>query len=236
MSDMPPNTPQSRSGLWKPLLLIGGVILLLVLAKVLGLGQQLQLLEPWIKSLGAWGPVAFTGIYIAAAIAAVPGSALTLAAGVLFGPFWGVVWTSVASTGAAACCFLIARYLARGAIEKSLQNNPKFNQLDAMTEKQGALIVAITRLVPLFPFNLLNYGFGLTKVGFFTYLFWSWLCMLPGTILYVVGAGTVKEAIAKGQIPWHLVAIVLGVIVLLGLIGKAARQRLQAVSESQPEA
>jgi len=226
------SSASSRRSLWKPAALIVGVIILLVLAKMFGLGQKLEMLKPWIESLGAWGPAVFIVLYVAAAIAAIPGSALTLAAGALFGSFWGVIWTSVASTSAAAACFLIARYVARSAIEKSLKDNPKFAKLDAMTEKQGALIVAITRLVPLFPFNLLNYGFGLTKVSFVTYVFWSWLCMLPGTIVYVVGADTVKQAVASGEIPWPLVGIVVVAIIALTLIGRAARSKLDDPDEA----
>jgi uncharacterized membrane protein YdjX (TVP38/TMEM64 family) len=73
-----------------------------------------------------------------------------------------------------------------------------------MTEQQGAAIVAITRLVPLFPFNLLNYGFGLTKVRFSTYVLWSWMCMLPGTVIYVVGTDAFITTLREGRIPWAL--------------------------------
>ena len=76
-----------------------------------------------------------------------------------------------------------------------------------MTREHGAIIVAITRLVPVFPFNLLNYGFGLTGVPFWTYVFWSWLCMLPWTILFVVGADTVTQALSQGRIPWLLILV-----------------------------
>ncbi|HEY9840754.1 MAG TPA: TVP38/TMEM64 family protein [Candidatus Obscuribacterales bacterium] len=228
----PEAAPAGKKALWKPLLLIGAVILGLVLAKLLGLDQQLKGLEPWIKSLGPWGPVAFIGLYVGASIAALPGSVLTIAAGVLFGSLWGVIWVSLASTLAAACCFLIARYFARGAIEASLRDNPGFQKLDAMTAKNGVLIVALTRLVPLFPFNLLNYGFGLTKVPFGTYVLTSWLCMLPGTVLYVVGSDAVKKAVASGQIPWPLIAVVAAVLVLLTFIGKAARKKLKEAENS----
>jgi uncharacterized membrane protein YdjX (TVP38/TMEM64 family) len=85
------------------------------------------------------------------------------------------------------------------AVVNWLSRSDKFQKLDRLTEDHGAIIVALTRLVPISPFNLLNYGFGLTKVPFWTYVFWSWVCTLPGTILHVVGADAVTEAFAAGQ-------------------------------------
>ncbi len=220
-----PTQATSRQ-LWKPLVLVGGVLLLLGLARFLGLDAYLQKLEPWIASLGPWGPLVFIGVYVLAAVVAIPGSALTLVAGVLFGAVWGVIWVSVASTLAAAVCFLIARYFAREAMERSLQDNAQFQKLDRLTAKQGALIVAVVRLLPIFPFNLLNYGFGLTRVPFVTYVWWSWVCMLPGTVLYVVGADALKQAVTQGRVPWTLVVIVVLALGVLSAVGVWARKRL----------
>ena len=175
----------------KLILFVAVLALLFVGAKVFGLGDKLGLVEGWIQSLGPLGPLAFISIYVVATAVAIPGSALTLLAGAIFGSVWGVVWVSVGSTLGASVCFLIARYIARDAIEERMNKNPLFQKLDKLTGQQGAIIVAITRLVPIFPFNLLNYGFGLTKVPFITYVLWSWVCMLPGTILSVVGADAV---------------------------------------------
>lgn len=201
---------------------------MLVLARYFGLDRYLKELQPWIESLGPLGPLAFIAIYVMASVMAIPGSPLTLAAGVLFGSVWGVVWVSLGSTAAAGVCFLIARYIARDAIEKSLKNNQQFQKLDALTAEQGAFMVAIVRLLPIFPFNLLNYGFGLTRVPFITYLFWSWLCMLPATILYVVGADAVKQAVAKGEIPWPLVGVIVIALIVLSGIGALARKKLKS--------
>lgn len=214
--------------LWKPLALLVLVVGVLILARALGWDQALKGLQPWIESLGPWGPLAFVALYVGASILALPGSVLTLAGGVIFGALWGTFWVSLASTLAAGCCFLIARYFARKDLEASLRNNPAFQKLDALTEKNGVLIVALTRLVPLFPFNLLNYGFGLTKVPFLSYLLTSWLCMLPGTVLYVVGSDAVKSALTQGKVPWHLVGLILLVMALLAVIGRLARQRLKS--------
>jgi uncharacterized membrane protein YdjX (TVP38/TMEM64 family) len=222
------NTIPTWKRLLKPLLLFAVLLILFLSARFLGLDKRLGELQIWIRSLGSMGPVVFIGLYAVATVLAIPGSALTIAAGALFGSVTGVVCVSIGSTLGASLCFLIARYVARESLEQSMSQKPLFQKLDAMTAKQGGLIVAITRLVPLFPFNLLNYGFGLTKVSFLTYVGMSWLCMLPGTILYVVGADAISQAFAKGEIPWHLVALVAGMLVILAIIAKQAKSKLDA--------
>ncbi len=217
---------QSKSGWWRPVVLLGGIVTILILAHVFGLGEKLMVLRDWIESLGALGPVVFVFLYTAAVVAAIPGSAITLAAGALFGSLLGVVVVSIASTLGASLCFLIARYFAREATARWLSKSERFRKLDELTERHGAIIVAITRLVPLFPFNLLNYGFGLTRVRFRTYVVWSWLCMLPGTILYVVGADVVTMALGEGRVSAGLLAAGLGAGVVLFFLVRFARAKL----------
>lgn len=211
----------------KPVGLLIAVVALIVLSRTFGLGEKLGDLKDWIADQGVWGPFIFAGVYAVATIAAIPGSALTIAAGALFGSVVGTVTVIFGATTGAALCFLIARYFARDAVAASLAKNEKFLKLDKLTEQNGAIIVAITRLVPIFPFNLLNYGFGLTGVPFRTYVLWSFLCMLPGTILYVVGTDAVTTAIEEGRVPWVLVGVVLLIIGLLTVIVKNARKRLE---------
>ena len=215
------------AGWWRVALLIGAILVLFVLALTFDIGAQLKALRGWIDSLGAWGPIVFVGIYVLATIAMVPGTGPTAIAGGLFGSFWGLVCVSLSSTLGAAACFLIARYFARDAVAAWLEGSERFAKLDKLTETHGAWIVAITRLVPVFPFNLLNYGFGLTRVKFWTYVFFSWLCMLPGTAMYVIGTDAIVKAIERGEIPWMLVAIVAGLLVLLMGVGSLARKRLR---------
>ncbi|MCA1990225.1 MAG: VTT domain-containing protein, partial [Desulfarculus sp.] len=121
---------------------------------------------------------------------------------------------------------LAARHFARKSVEAWLAGNHRFQRLDAMVQRQGAVVVAITRLVPLFPFNLLNFGFGLTRVPFGTYLLYSWLCMLPGTVLYVVGFDALFTGLAQGRVPWALVAVAAAMAMLLTLLIRRARRRL----------
>jgi len=226
-SQEPPTGTGSRVGLWRPLLLVAVLVTLVLLARLLEVGQYLGSLREWIDGLGAWGPVVFVLLYAAAVVMALPGSALTVVAGALFGSGLGIVLVSVAATLGASLSFLVARYFAREAIAAWLSRKETFRKLDQMTEEHGAVIIALTRLVPIFPFNLLNYGFGLTKVRFLTYAFWSWLCMLPGTVLYVVGADAVTKAISQGQLPWTLIFALVVTALFLAVIVRFARVRLQ---------
>jgi uncharacterized membrane protein YdjX (TVP38/TMEM64 family) len=213
--------------MWRPILLIAFILTIFILAIVFGAGEKLGVLRGWIQSLGALGPAVFMGLYVLGVVAGIPGSALTVAAGGLFGSLLGVILVSLASTIGASLSFLIARYFARDAVAGWLSKREKFNKLDGMTEEHGAMIVATTRLIPIFPFNLLNYGFGLTKIPFWTYVFWSWLCMLPGTVLYVVGVDAVIQLIIQKKVPWILLGVVAGVGLLLVFLVKFARSKIK---------
>ena len=137
----------------------------------------------------------------------------------------GIVVVSIGATVGASLAFLVARYLVRDAIVARFSHQESFQRLDRMTEERGAVIVALTRLIPLFPFNLLNYGFGLTRVRFGTYVFWSWLCMLPGIVVFVTGTDAVVQFLLLGRAPWMLLAVLLGgAIALIGLIRFARKK------------
>ncbi len=224
----PQEEPKAKKAAWwRPVLLLAVVVTLIVLAQVFGLGGKLGALRDWISSLGPWGPAVFFLIYVAGTVAAIPGAAMTVAGGALFGSFWGTILVLHAATVGASLAFLISRYFARESIVRWLGKNEQFQRLDRLTEKHGAIMVALTRLVPIFPFNLLNYGFGLTSVPFWTYVFWSWLCMAPGTILYVVGSDAIFTAAARGEVPWSLVVVLLVAVVVLAVLVNFARKKLQ---------
>jgi uncharacterized membrane protein YdjX (TVP38/TMEM64 family) len=223
-----PEPAQKKKVSWvKPVLLIVVIVTLFVLFRILGVEKSLEAVRAWIASLGPWGPVVYIGIYILATVAVVPGSALSIAAGALFGSVVGVVVVIVGATVGASLSFLIGRYLARDAVAQWLSTKQRFQAIDRMTQRHGAIIVALTRLVPIFPFNLLNYGFGLTGVRFWTYVLWSFLCMIPGIILYVVGADALYQAIIMGRVPWKLVLTLVVVFVLLAILVRYARSSLK---------
>ncbi len=219
---------QPTKSLFKPIALAAVLVSLIVVARVFNLGDRLGELREWILSLGALGPFVYVLIYIAAVVLALPGSVITILAGVLFGSVIGIVTVSFGSTLGATLAFLISRHIARDAVAQRFSKNEKFHRLDQMTQDHGSIIVAITRLVPLFPFSLLNYGFGLTHVPLKTYVFWSWICMFPGTVLFVVGADAVTKAVSEGQVPWALILIFVITVVIITLLVKHIRKTLKA--------
>ncbi len=134
------------------LILVG----LLITVRQFPTDRAVDFLSTWVEGLGVWGPILFGLVYAAAALLFVPGSALTLAAGAVFGLLWGTITVSVASTTAAALAFLIARHLARGAVERKSRENRKFAAIDRAIGEGGWKIIAMLRLSPVVPFSLGN--------------------------------------------------------------------------------
>jgi uncharacterized membrane protein YdjX (TVP38/TMEM64 family) len=138
----------------------------------------------WVDSLGFVGGLAFIALYIVATVAFLPGSILTLGAGVIFGVVTGSVYVFVGATLGAIAAFLVGRYLARDWVSQKIAGNANFSAIDQAVAEEGFKIVLLTRLSPVFPFNLLNYAFGLTGVSLKNYALGS-IGMIPGTIMYV---------------------------------------------------
>lgn len=165
-----------------------GLILAVALGVAAGSGglDLFRELPRRVEALGARGPLAFGVGYAVAVMLMVPGSAMTLAAGALFGPVEGTLTVVAASNAGAWGAFLIARYLARGAVARWLGRDRRFEAVDRAVSKNGVLVVALLRLSPVVPFNVQNYLYGLTGIGFWTCGLTSAVAMLPGTVLYVV--------------------------------------------------
>ncbi|AGF52963.1 slr0305 [Synechocystis sp. PCC 6803] len=138
----------------------------------------------WIDGLGTWAAIAFMLLYTVATVVFLPGSILTLGAGVVFGVILGSIYVFIGATLGATAAFLVGRYLARGWVAKKIAGNQKFKAIDEAVGKEGLKIVILTRLSPVFPFNLLNYAYGITNVSLKDYVIGS-LGMIPGTIMYV---------------------------------------------------
>lgn len=177
---------------------------LLAILVVVSVGRQLDFqylvksgLE-WVSNLGPWGPIAFAALYILAAVFFVPGFLLTLGAGIIFGVVKGTLIVILSATAGATLAFLIGRFLARGWVARRIQGNPRFQAIDEAVGSGGWKVVALTRLSPVFPFNLLNYAFGITPVSVRDYILASFFGMVPGTVMYVYAGSLVGDLAVLG--------------------------------------
>ncbi|EAW39060.1 TVP38/TMEM64 family protein [Lyngbya sp. PCC 8106] len=243
----------SRKKTSKPLKLIllgiGVTMLVILAAKLFNLSDSFASIQDylretldWIANLGYWGPVAFIVVYILATVLFLPGSILTLGGGAIFGVFSGSIYVSIGSVAGATCAFLVGRYLARGWVAKKIAGNQKFKAIDEAVAREGWKIVGLTRLSPIFPFNLLNYSFGLTKVSLRDYVVASWIGMIPGTIMYVyIGslagelATLALEERSKTTGEWILYGVgLVATVAVTVYVTKIARQALnEKISEKQ---
>ncbi|MGD9763665.1 MAG: TVP38/TMEM64 family protein [Candidatus Binatia bacterium] len=213
---------------------IAAVALAAVIALARAGGAYIPQFARWVDGLGAWGPVVFIAGYALAVVAFVPGSILTLAAGAIFGIGPGVVYVFIAAVLGSSAAFLVSRYLARAAIEKKLAANARFAAIDRAVGAQGRKIVLLLRLSPVFPFTLLNYALGLTRVRFADYLVAA-VGMLPGTLLYVyygklagdVAALAGGAPVEKGSAYYAVLAIGLAAtIAVTWVVTRTARRAL----------
>ncbi len=173
--------------------LLAGIVLALFYREHL----DASALEQWVRDAGAAGPLLFMVTYALATVLFLPGSVLTLAGGALFGPVLGTLYNLTGATIGATLAFLVARYLASEWVER--KSGGRLKQLKQGVEAEGWRFVAFVRLVPLFPFNVLNYALGLTRIKIWHYVIASYICMLPGAIAYTYLGYAGREAVAGGE-------------------------------------
>jgi uncharacterized membrane protein YdjX (TVP38/TMEM64 family) len=195
----------------------------------------------WVNGLGIFGAIAFIAIYIIATVAFFPGSILTLGAGVVFGVGLGSLYVFIGATLGAAAAFLVGRYLARGWVSQKIAGNVKFRAIDEAVGREGFKIVLLTRLSPVFPFNLLNYAYGVTGVSLKDYILAS-IGMIPGTILYVyIGSlagsiatlGTGTQPTANPGLQWGI--RIMGFIATVAVTVYVTRVARKALAEAVPD-
>jgi uncharacterized membrane protein YdjX (TVP38/TMEM64 family) len=180
---------------------------------------QLATIERELQRFGVWAPILFLLLYALGTVLFVPGSVLTLAGGALFGPIWGTLWNLTGATFGATLAFLIARYLASDWV--AARSSDRLGRLIRGVEEEGWRFVAFVRLVPLFPFNLVNYAFGLTRIRLREYVLASFVCMAPGALAYTYLGYAGREA-ASG----HAGAVRKGLFALALLAAVAFLPRL----------
>jgi len=209
---------------------------LLLCAFLLPAREWFLALLHWIELHRATAWLAFILVYVGAAILMFPAIILTMSAGVLFGPLYGSLIVSAGSTLGAAVAFLIGRTVARDWIAHKVQEYPRFKALDRALAKRGFWIVVLTRLTPIFPYNVLNYAYGLTALDFRKYLLASWVGMAGPTVLYVY-IGSMARSLTElpgglGSLgatgPWILGV---GLVATLTLIVVVTRVATSALNE-----
>lgn len=182
-------------------------------------------LESWVKDAGSAGPIVFMLIYIIGTVFFLPGAVLTLAGGALFGPVLGTFYNLTAATIGAMISFIAARYLAHDWVEK--KTGGRMKQLKQGVEGEGWKFVAFVRLVPLFPFNVLNYALGLTRIKFSHYSMATYIFMLPGAVAYTYLGYVGREAVAGGDGLIQKIMLALALLAIVGflpsLIGRLRR-------------
>ena len=216
----------------KRIALIAIVVLVVLGSRQLPLKEWIADVNAWVESLGAWGPIAYALFYILAALLFIPGSAITLGAGALFGLGLGTVVVSLASTASAAIAFPLARTLFREKVESIAKQRPAFQAVDRAIEDGGWKIVGLIRLSPVVPFSALNYLLGVTNVRYIPAVLISWIAMLPGTLLYVY-IGSISGDVAGGQerdpLQWALlIAGLIATLVVTVVLTRMAKSRMQS--------
>lgn len=187
----------------------------------LNLQAELYAVLQWVKDLGIGGGFAFIAIYSAATVLFVPGSLLTLGAGIVFGVVFGSIYVFIGATIGAIAAFLVGRYLARAWVSQKIADNPKFAAIDQAVARAGFKIVLLTRLSPVFPFNLLNYAFGITGVSLQNYALGS-IGMIPGTVMYVYLGSLAGDLARLGIVEQPTAATVQWGMRIVGLMATVA--------------
>lgn len=237
----PTSSPQPPSAIRFALLLLGAFVIagLLAIGAVVPVDRAGALLRTWAAERGAAGMIGFGAAYVALALLFVPGAALTLVAGAIYGFVWGTIVVSLASVTADAVAFLVARYLARRRVEQLARRHPRFGAVDRAVADGGWRMVALLRLSPAIPYSASNYLYGLTGISFWPYLLASWIFTLPGTCVYVYLGFVGAEAAggrSRSAAEWVLLAVGLGATVAAtAYITRLARRAMRNVPDRAPD-
>lgn len=188
----------SRVRYVRPVLLVLALVAVIVVVRVTGLTNYLSLdnlarLRDYVEDFGPAAPLVFIVGYAVATVAFLPGTPLTLLAGLAFGPVMGAIYAVTGATIGLTLAFLVARYAARGLVASWVEENERMKRLDTEVGRQGWRILLITRLVPIFPFNLQNYAYGLTRIRLVTYVLISAICIIPATLVYTFAGGSITS-------------------------------------------
>ncbi len=223
---IPPPTP-GKPSIIRPLIFLLMLVGIILAVRYFHLQDYVEKerLRQFIGAYGVWGPIIYLAVWTLAPPLFLPGLPITLAGGLLFGPLWGVIYTIFGATLGATLAFLVARYLAREWVAGKLSGT-KLMALDEKVAQKGWKIVAFTRLIPIFPYFLLNYAFGLTRIPLWHYAAATFICMLPMTIAYVYFSSNILD-LFHGKISRELIigAILVALVSLIPLVYKKIKAK-----------
>lgn len=192
-----------------------------------------EYIEATLNRLGALAPVGYIVFYSLAATLGVPGTILTIIGGVVFGSYLGTVLIVIGATLGASGAFFVARFLARDFIYESFGKTPWFEKLDEGIKTDGLYFILFIRLVPVFPFNGINFASGLTKVRFRDYFIGTAIGIIPASFVFANAASKAAEAASSGKIgaAFYLSFALLGVIALIPVVYKRIKSKKQSGEE-----
>lgn len=211
-----------------PLILAGG---LFAAGRFMDLNHHLHGIQKWIWQFGSWGPIVFVAIYVAAMLVLLPGTPFTILAAFLFGNLWGFLTMMAAGTLAAAVAFLMARYLARDTVARMLSDVQSLEKLKQLIEANNWFVIPFIRLMPIFPFAVNNYAFGLTDVSFMRYMVLSLVVFIPMNAAMVLGANSLYAALTGGEVSWPIMGGAAAAAVLILGIGYAGKRLFARASQ-----
>lgn len=203
----------------KYILLVAIIAIILILNKYKAFDyfsfEKTNEMKAYIISFGVLSPVMFIMIFAVATVLFVPGLPITVLSGILFGAFWGSIYVVVGSMIGVSAAFLIGRYLGRDFVKKIAGKNDKLAKLDGYIKKQGNTILIISRLIPIFPFNLQNYAYGITDIKFSTYFWYSLIFMIPGIVIYTSFGALAYSSISKEKFMLYSALILIALCLLI---------------------
>jgi len=193
-AEKPPE--KKKGGLLKIIIFVVVIAAVVIIAYATGIAERIQdirAMQEWFEGFGFWGYLIFVVVYVLAASFMLPAFPFTLVAGIVFGPILGGILSLIAATMGAAVAFIIARYVARDTIVSKFGSSPMFKKIDDGLRQNGVSFLILTRLVPVFPYNVQNYIYGLTQIKLATFVLVSFIFMAPGAMIYAFMAGMIVE-------------------------------------------
>jgi len=187
----------------------------------------------WVRTLGVWAIPMYIGVYVGVTLFALPNALLMLGAGTLFGFTKGLLYVSIADTLGALACFVVGKTIARERIKRWISRRPNWQDFDQAIARKGWKIVLLTRLSPILPSSVLNYGFSCTKVKFTDYLLFSWLGMLPVIAFYVYLGAFGSALFRQHQGPQWMILQGLGLAATIATAFYTTRLAKRALTQTE---